>query len=250
MSGAAPNLEIVEDPAALAQRVAEHFADTARHAIDVRGGFYVALAGGSTPAAAYQLLAASPFDDLEWSKIFFFFGDERCVPPDDDRSNFKMARATLLAPRAIEPQHIFRMLGEIDPATAARTYADVLGEELGSLPRFDLVMLGMGPDGHTASLFPGSDPTTDDELLVRAPYVEKLAAYRITLTPLAINAARRIGIATAGAEKADALAHVLNGAYDPTAYPIQIVRPVEGILNWFVDKAAASRLSPAPQAAS
>ena len=217
----------------------------------MRGSFYVALAGGSTPAAAYRLLAASAFDDLDWPKIFFFFGDERCVPPDNDRSNFKMARTTLLAPRDIAPGHIFRMEGEIDPATAARTYADVLRAELGALPRFDLVMLGMGPDGHTASLFPGSDPTTDDELLVRAPFVEKFAEYRITLTPLVINAARRIAIATAGEEKAEALAHVLEGPYDPTTYPIQIVEPVEGILNWFVDKAAAARLTrSAPQTAS
>ena len=251
MTGLAPNVEILEDAGAVAQRVADHFADTARHAIDVRGSFNVALAGGSTPADAYRLLAAPPYDGLAWSKMFFFFGDERCVPPDDDRSNFKMARTSLLAPRGIAAQHIFRMEGEIDPATAARTYADVLVAELGALPRFDLVMLGMGPDGHTASLFPGTDPTTDDELLVRAPYVEKFAEYRITITPLVINGARRIAIVTCGSEKAEALAAALNGAYDPTTYPIQIVRPVEGILNWFVDKAAASRLAPAaPQTAS
>jgi 6-phosphogluconolactonase len=241
----ASNLQVVDDAGALALRVAQHFADTARHAIDVRGSFCVALAGGSTPAGAYRLLATNAFDDLAWSKISFFFGDERCVPPDDDESNFKMANTTLFAPRAIAAGRIFRMQGEIDPTTAARTYADVLCGQLGALPRFDLIMLGMGPDGHTASLFPGTDPLTDDELLVRSPYVEKFATYRITLTPLVINAARRIAIATDGDEKAEALAHVFGSEYDPTAYPVQIVRPVEGILNWFVDKAAAARLLPA-----
>jgi 6-phosphogluconolactonase len=245
MSGTAPNLEILEDAPALALRVAQHFADGARHAIDVRGEFSVALAGGSTPQATYQLLATPAFDDLDWAKMSFFFGDERCVPPTDDQSNFKMARSALLLPRGIAPGRVFRMQGEVDPATAARTYADVLGAEFGALPRFDLVMLGMGPDGHTASLFPGTDPLTDDEFLVRAPYVEKFSTYRITLTPLAINGARRIAIATAGEGKADALAHVMSDTYDPVTYPIQIVQPVEGILNWFVDKAAAAKLSPA-----
>jgi 6-phosphogluconolactonase len=243
MTAGGPNLQILDDPVALAQRVADDFADAARRSIDVRGNFYVALAGGSTPKASYALLAQSPYDGLDWSKIFFFFGDERCVPPDDDQSNFKMARTALLEPRKIEAGHIFRMQGEIDPATAARTYADVLSLELGPFPRFDLIMLGMGPDGHTASLFPGTDPLTDDEFLVRAPYVEKFSTYRITLTPLVINAARRIAIATAGDEKADALAHVLDGPYDPTTYPIQIVKPVEGILTWFVDRAATAKLA-------
>ena len=246
MTDAAANLQIVEDAAALAERVARHFADTARHATDVRGAFYVALAGGTTPAAAYSLLATSAFDDLAWPKMRFFFGDERCVPPDDDRSNFKMASGALLAPRKIEPDQIFRMQGELDPTTAARLYADALAQQLGEIPRFELILLGMGPDGHTASLFPGTDPTTDEELLVRAPYVAKFATHRITLTPLVINAARRVAIATAGEEKADALAHALRGPYDPTTYPVQIVQPVEGILNWFVDKAAASRLSAQP----
>jgi len=245
MTGTNPSLQILDDAPALAQRVAQHFADSARHAIDVRGAFNVALAGGSTPQAAYELLATGAFDDLEWSKISFFFGDERCVPPTDDQSNFKMARNAFLLPRGIAAGQIFRMQGEIDPATAARTYADVLGAELGALPRFDLVMLGMGPDGHTASLFPGTDPLTDDELLVRAPYVAKFSTYRITLTPLVINGARRVAIATAGDEKAEALARVLSDTYDPVTYPIQIVRPVEGILNWFVDKAAAAKLQPA-----
>jgi 6-phosphogluconolactonase/glucosamine-6-phosphate isomerase/deaminase len=141
------------------------------------------------------------------------------------------------------PSVSYRLLGEDDPNTAARTYADILCTEMGALPRFDLIMLGMGPDGHTASLFPGTDPLTDDELLVRAPYVEKMKTYRITLTPQVINAARRIAIATAGDEKADALAKALEGPYDPTTIPIQIVQPVEGILMWLVDRAAAAKLA-------
>jgi 6-phosphogluconolactonase len=241
------HLIVVPDEHALAERVAQHTLDAALGAIARHGRFDVALAGGSTPKAAYALLAAPPLRDaVDWGRVRFFFGDERCVPPDDDQSNYKMARTALLEPLGIAASSVFRMHGEDDPATAAAAYADVLRAELEAddegVPAFDLVMLGMGPDGHTASLFPGSDPLEDDDLLVRAPYVAKFASYRITLTPKAINAAHEVAVATAGPTKTDALAAVLLGSSEPRDVPSRILRPRTGKLTWLVDEAAAAKL--------
>jgi 6-phosphogluconolactonase len=238
-----PRLVVVADEAALARAAAEHVVEAAHEALAARDRFDLALAGGSTPKAAYQLLAAPPLrESLDWSKVRFFFGDERCVPPGDPQSNYKMAYDALLAPLGIAPEHVFRMRGEDDPASAARAYAASLVEQLGSTPVLDLVMLGMGPDGHTASLFPGSDPFTDDETLVRAPYVQKFGTYRITLTPRAINAARSIAVAVAGTAKAEALRDVLEGPYDPLRRPVQVLRHGAGSLTWLVDRAAVTLL--------
>ncbi len=241
------NLIVVPDADALAERVARHTLDAGTDALARHGRFDVALAGGSTPKAAYELLASPRLrGELDWNRVRFFFGDERCVPPDDDQSNYKMARTTLLDPLGIAPSAIFRMHGEDEPRAAAAAYADVLRAELEldetGAPIFDLVMLGMGPDGHTASLFPGTDPLEENERLVRAPYVAKFTTYRLTLTPKAIDAAHEIAIATAGDTKTDALAAVLDGPFDPTLYPIQILRPRHGTLTWLVDDEAAAKL--------
>jgi 6-phosphogluconolactonase len=234
---------VLADEAALARAVAANFVETAQAAISARGRFDVALSGGSTPRAMYALLAAPPLDgEVDWPAVRFFFGDERCVPPDDAESNYKTANDGLLAPLGIDATHVFRMRGEDDPAVAARAYAYLLRRELGPSPVFDLVLLGMGPDGHTASLFPGTDPLTDDEALVRAPWVTKFSTYRITLTPRVINAARHVAIAAGGAAKAAVLKEVREGPHDPTRHPIQIVAPKAGELTWFVDAAAASAL--------
>ena len=240
-------LVVVRDDVALAERVADHTLAAARAAIARRGRFDLALAGGSTPKAAYALLACAPRRDaIDWGRVRFFFGDERCVPPDDDESNYKMARLALLEPLGIAPEAVFRMQGEAAPDAAARAYAGVLRAELepdaACVPAFDLVMLGMGPDGHTASLFPGTDPLADDDALVRAPYVAKFATHRITLTPRAINAAHEVAVATAGAAKTAALAAVLTGPFEPQTYPAQILRPRNGTLTWLVDEAAAADL--------
>ena len=233
-------LIIVDDAAAVAHAVAETVVEESNRAIAARGLFALALAGGSTPKAAYALLASPAFRDrVAWSNTRVFFGDERCVPPDDDRSNYHMAAHAFLNSVPIPPENIHRMRGEDDPPTAARAYAAELQATLGDTPTFDLMLLGMGPDGHTASLFPGSDPTTDDEALVRAVYVDKLESHRLTLTPRVINASRCIVVATEGIAKAPALYAVLRGPHDPTVHPIQIVRP-NGVLNWIVDRAAAA----------
>jgi 6-phosphogluconolactonase len=236
------SLVVVDTPEDVAQTLAESFGVAARNAIAERGTFSVALAGGSTPKAAYALLASPPYrDTVDWPRVHFFFGDERCVPPDHPDSNVRMARETLLGPLHIDEAHIFRMRGEDDPAAAAQAYAALLAERLGALPEFDLVLLGMGPDGHTASLFPGAPPDDGSDALVQvrtAPPSMKVSN-RLTLTPRVINAARKVVISVTGKEKADILARVLNGPHDPTAYPVQIVRPVHGRLTWLVDRAAA-----------
>ncbi len=179
---------------------------------------------------------------VPWKDVFVYFGDERCVAPDDEQSNYKMACDTFLRAVPIPRQNVRRMHGEDDPSEAARLYAQLLRADLGDPPAFDLVLLGMGPDGHTASLFPGTDPMTDDAELVRAPYVERMQGYRLTLTPRAINSARHIAITAQGAQKATVLAMVLEGPYAPTTYPVQIVAPRGGRLTWLVDRDAAGSL--------
>lgn len=235
-------LHIFETPDEVAAAVADAFVTDARTAIEQRGAFFVALSGGTTPKAAYRLLSQEPrASAVDWAHVHVYFGDERCVPPDSDDSNYKMALDAFL--RAMVPeQNVHRIHGEEDPLEAARDYAQLLIQTMGDIPVFDLIMLGMGADGHTASLFPGTDPRVDEDRLVRAVYVEKMQTYRITLTPLVINNARHVLIATVGLAKAPALYAVRLGPYDPLEHPIQIVAPVHGRLSWYVDKAAAAEL--------
>ena len=235
-------LRIFETRDDVAAAVADAFVEDARKAINERGTFFVALAGGTTPKAAYKLLGQQPrASAVDWAHVQVYFSDERCVPPDSDESNYKMAHDAFLGAMVPE-QNVHRIHGEDDPLVAARDYAQLLIQTMGEMPVFDLIMLGMGADGHTASLFPGADPRVDEERLVRAVYVEKMQSDRITFTPLVINNARHVLIATEGLPKAPALYAVRLGPYDPSVHPIQIVAPVHGRLSWYVDKAAAAEL--------
>jgi 6-phosphogluconolactonase len=208
-----------------------------------RGSFHVALSGGSTPRAAYMLLGEEPLrEELSWSDVFVYFGDERCVPPNDELSNYRMAQRTFLDVVGIPHANVHRIRGEADPGQAANEYASILRTDLGNAPVFDLMMLGLGPDGHTASLFPGTPPDTDDAALVRAVYSQSQMMWRVTMTPQVINLARTIVFAVEGAEKAPILAAVYDGPIDPVKYPAQIVRPVSGQLIWLVDELAAGML--------
>ena len=237
------NLVIVAGDAELAERAADHFVEKARTAIMERGTFDVALAGGSTPKAMNALLAVAPRKDrVHWESVRFFFGDERCVPPDHVDSNYHMTHDSLFAPLRIEQSQIFRIRGEDEPQAAADAYAALLVREMGNRPRFDLIHLGMGPDGHTASIFPGTLDQIDDSKLTAAPWVEKFKTHRVTLTPNVINNARSVTIETGGASKADALAGVLEGPRNPAFYPIQLVAPTDGELLWIVDRAAVAKL--------
>ncbi len=242
------DLVVVDDADALARALAERFVTAAQEAHTRHGRFDIALSGGSTPKAAYELLAAPPLrDQLEWRKVRFFFGDERCVPPEDNASNYKMAREAFGSVMTASGAAVFRMHGEDEPQAAARSYADVLRKELGSDPAFDLVLLGMGPDGHTASLFPGSDPRTDDSALVRAPFAKHLNTYRLTLSPRALCGGRSIIVAISGTAKADTLRAVIQAdPEDLERYPIEVLNSCPGRLTWLIDRAAAAKLPANP----
>ncbi|MCA1815135.1 MAG: 6-phosphogluconolactonase [Acidobacteria bacterium] len=236
---------VFDDAAAVSRAAAGRFVASADASIRQSGRFSVALSGGSTPRAIYELLASAEFAPrVEWSKVHAFFGDERCVPPDDEASNYRMARESLLSHVPIPTQNVHRMIGEGDAVANARLYEDDLRSFFGgdALPRFDLVMLGLGEDGHTASLFPGSPALEERRAWAVANRVEKLGAYRLTLTAPAINAAAAVMFVAAGAGKAERLRDVLEGGRDPSRLPAQLIRPGVGTLEWFVDRAAAAKL--------
>ncbi len=236
-------LRIVRDAEAVAAAVADLFLDCARLALADRGSFRVALSGGNTPRRAYELLAQEPrIEQISWTDVFVYFGDERCVPPDDEQSNYRMARKAFLDFVPVPAHNVHRIHGEEEPGKAANEYASVLRADMGDKPKFDLILLGLGPDGHTASLFPGSPPDTDDSALVRAVYAQSQSMWRVTFTPEVINAAHTVAFAVEGSEKAEILRTVYEGAIDPTAYPAQIVKPDDGRLIWIVDTLAAGML--------
>ena len=235
-----PNIHIFETSQELASTAAETFIKQAKGATEEFGRFTVALAGGSTPKRAYEILATQHHDTLDWNKVHAFFGDERIVPPDHEDSNYRMAQDTLLSHVPIGSVH--RMRGELDPSEAAALYEKDLEVFFGGPPRFDLVLLGIGEDGHTASLFPGT-PALDvrDRWAVENP-VEKLGTSRITLTVPAINAATRVVFLVAGEGKAKALKEILEVDAETRDCPAKLIRPV-GKLTWMSDAAAASSLS-------
>jgi 6-phosphogluconolactonase len=240
-------IELLADDAHLADAAAERFVGIVESTLRFRRIADVALAGGSTPRAMNALLAAAPRRRaVEWDRVRFFFGDERTVPPEDAESNYHMTRETLFAPLGIPADHIFRMRGEDEPHAAAAAYAEILTRELGARPRFDLLFLGMGPDGHTASIFPGTLAAIDDTKLVVANWVEKFSTWRITITPHVINDAAHVVITTGGDSKADALHAVMDGPHEPDVYPVQLVAPTDGQLHWLIDEAAAAKLERRP----
>lgn len=229
--------EVLPGPDALAERLADFVVESVGNAQAHRGTASLVLAGGTTPRAAYELLARAPRRNaIDWTRVTILFGDERCVAPTDADSNYRMAREALLAHVPLRASAVLRMRGEADPAVAAAEYAASIRERFGTTPHFDLVLLGMGPDGHTASLFPGSDPFADDDALVRSVYSESKRQWRLTLTPSAINGAHAIAVALAGSEKAPAYAAISKGEGDPVRYPITAIAPRDGQLIWFVDR--------------
>jgi 6-phosphogluconolactonase len=236
-------MHVYRDSAALARALADFIVATAGLAMAERGVFRIALSGGHTPQTTYELLGREPLQAaISWSDTFIYFGDERCVPPNDEQSNYRMVQRALLEHVPIPAANVHRIRGEIDPGLAANEYASVLRADFGNTPRFDLMLLGLGKDGHTASLFPGTAPDTDDEALVRAVYAEADVAWRVTVTPKVINMSRSVAFAVQGADKAQILAEAYEGAHDPMKYPAQIVQPESGRLTWFVDELAAGML--------
>ena len=245
-------LQVFADPAGLFRAAADEFARCVNDAVTTHGRFTVALSGGSTPKSLYALLAS--YSTLPWDKIYFFFGDERHVAPDDEESNFRMANEVMFSVAPVAAKQIHRIRGEEpDAATAAQEYEQDLriGFALayGQLPRFDLVLLGMGPEGHTASLFPGTKALKEAKRLVVHNWVGKLYTDRITLTPPVLNNAARILFLVHGAEKAPALKAVLEGPDEPEQLPAQIIQPRYGSVLWLVDPTAAGMLTAKAKAA-
>jgi 6-phosphogluconolactonase len=244
-------IRILADANAIAQTAAAEFLEAAKEAVREKGSFSVALSGGSTPKALYGLLINNPVLQamVPWGKTQFFFGDERHVPPDDTESNFRMATEAMLAKAPVDAQQVHRIKGEKrNAAQAAEEYEEDLRTSFrlaeGQLPRFDLVLLGMGPEGHTASLFPGTKGLKEERRLVVSNWVGKLYTDRITLTPPVLNNAARVLFMVHGEEKAPALKAVLEGPYEPDQLPAQIIKPKEGKVLWLVDPSAAAMLAP------
>lgn len=246
---------------ALADAVARHIVACAADAIATGGRFTLALAGGSTPRAAYSRLATrDPRLDVDWQHTHVLWGDERCVPPNDPRSNYRMAKEALLDRVPIPPRQIHRIRGEDDPQKAAADYESTLrtllachperseepdlSEAKGSLKSHgpDLVLLGLGEDGHTASLFPGQSAVHEAERWVIAVPAPTGDMWRVTLTPAVLDLAKNVTFVVSGASKSLRLAQVLEGPFTPDVLPAQAVRPVAGRLTWLVDQAAAGRL--------
>jgi 6-phosphogluconolactonase len=248
-------VEICPDATSLARAAADYFVTLASEAIATQGRFAVALAGGSTPKVTYALLATDAISErVDWSHVHIFWGDERCVPPDHPDSNYRMAREAWLDHVPLPAGNVHRMRGELEPGQAASEYEETLrvffslsseegtGNDTLPVARFDLVLLGMGDDAHTASLFPGTAAIDEQTRWVMAHLVEKLHTWRITLTPAAINAAANVIFVVSGSGKAGRLQRVLTGPYQPDVLPAQIVKPDNGRLRWLVDSAAAALL--------
>jgi len=239
---------VLADLAAVARAAANRLVARARESIAGHGTFSVALSGGSTPRALFDVLASDDYRDrIEWGRARVFWSDERCVPPDHPDSNYRLAHEALLSKVAIAPGNAHRLRGEIDPGQAALEYEQIVRREVaapatGGAPAFDLILLGMGRDGHTASLFPGTVVLREDTRLVAANFVPRLNAHRLTFTPPLINAAASVTFMVAGSDKAETLRAVLEGEHQPDALPAQIIRPASGQLTWLVDRAAASQL--------
>lgn len=239
------SVEVLDNKEAVAARAAEIIADAAR---DSSGIFTVALAGGTTPKLTYSLIAAEPFFDIiPWERVRWFFGDERFVPADDDASNFRMAKETLFDAANVNPDFVFRMKTELGepPATAEdyeRTVRQVVPAGGDGVPVFDLVLLGMGADGHTASLFPHTSALAESEKIVAPNFVPAMDAWRITLTANVLLAARQVVMLVTGEEKAHALAEVLEGEENVNKYPSQLLRGRDNDTTVLADEAAAAQL--------
>ena len=244
-----PDVQIFPDIESLNQVAAEKFIRFGNEAIKEKNRFAVSLSGGSTPKALYKLLSGEKYrNEIDWNKVFFFFGDERNVSPDDEQSNYRMANENFFIPLLISDENIFRWQTELQNAEliaekyehSIKAFFNLLENER---PRFDLILLGMGDDGHTASLFPYTKALNETQKIAAANHVEKLATTRLTLTFPALNNAANIIFLVAGEDKAETLRIVLESASQPEKYPAQNIKPVNGKLFWLTDAQAAGKLT-------
>ncbi len=250
-------LHVYKNADELSQAVAKWMADDIAATLKRQDRYTIALSGGSTPKLLHKILAAPPYkDQIEWSKLHIFWGDERAVPFEDDRNNAKMAYDTLLNFVPVPPAQIHVMRTDIAPEASAAEYEKILHQYFdatlagpGSAPAagsgshsFDLVLLGMGDDGHTLSLFPGTAAVHEEKAWAIAYFLKAQDMFRITLTKTIVNRSAKVAFLTTGTGKAHALKEVLKGAYNPDLYPSQEIKPIPGELHWFVDEAAAAGL--------
>jgi 6-phosphogluconolactonase len=247
-------IRVFPDAEAVSRAAADEFVRRARDAVAARGRFFVSLSGGSTPQRLYQLLAEPPYrDQVDWTKLELFWGDERAVPPDHKDSNYRMTKEAMLSRVPLPPAQVHRLEADrSDRAQAAVDYQNALArafgvDPAGLPPAFDLVLLGMGPDGHTASLFPHTTALSETKRWVVVNYVPKFSADRVTLTTAILNRARAVLFLVAGADKAVPLAEVIEGPPDADRLPSQRIKPVSGEQLWFIDRAASARLTKLPQ---
>ncbi|MEO5509014.1 MAG: 6-phosphogluconolactonase [Longimicrobiales bacterium] len=239
-----PELHVFDNADELARGTADLFVAAAARAIAHSGSFRAALSGGSTPRLFLRMLATSAYaSQVDWRHVHLFWGDERCVPPSDAASNFRMARQALIDHVPIPASQVHRMEGELDPGAAAAEYDALLRREFtDGVTRFDLTLLGLGDNGHTASLFPGGTAVREAEHLVVAEFIEEVQASRITLTPTAINASAEIAFVVCGSDKARMVRRVIERSPDIDAVPATAIMPVNGRLVWLLDDAAAAHL--------
>lgn len=245
---ASAEIRILTTPQELFAAAAEEVVHAADQAVKERGRFTIALSGGSTPKSLYNLLATNARNTLPWDRMFFFWGDERHVPPTDADSNYRMADEAMLSKVPVPAGNVFRVAAENpDAAAAADAYEQTLRKffqlNAGEFPNFDLILLGMGPDGHTASLFPGTAGLQEKSRLVIANWVEKLKTHRLSFTLPVLNAARCVAFLVSGTDKAPALHAVLEENVSGEQYPSKLIQLKDGKLIWFLDRAAASELS-------
>jgi 6-phosphogluconolactonase len=238
-----PQIKVLPNPTEVAREAADRVLAAAKSAVASRGSFSIALSGGSTPKALYELLAAEPYkSQFPWADTEIFFGDERCVPPDHKDSNYKMAREALLSKVPIPATSVHRMKGEFEAEAAATEYERILRERFQGTEGIDVVLLGMGDDGHTASIFPGTSATREKVKPVVGYFADNSStgkSWRITLTAPFINRAGEVLFLICGASKAKRLAEVLEGPRDPERLPFQLITPSPGQLTLLLDTAAA-----------
>lgn len=241
-----PDVRIFKEKDALSRAAANIFVEVAGRTIGTRGRFSVALSGGGTPTGLYRQLATEVFyNQIDWVNTFVFWGDERCVPSDDPGNNYQQAMDAFLTHVPILDKNIQRIKGELGPAEASNDYTQILKRfsTLGlDWPRFDMVLLGMGEDGHTASIFPGTNVEATSPTLPVTAHYQGRPAQRVTLTPLVFNSARYIIFLVTGENKARTLREVLYGKYQPELFPAQRIRPSSGKVIWLADEAAGSNL--------
>jgi len=238
-----PQVHVFPDPKALSSAAAEAFLALSLEVISSSGRFAVALSGGSTPRRFFTLLASSPYQQsIDWTRIHLFWADERCVPADHPESNFKLLHDTLLAHVPVPEANVHRVHGEADPEQAAREYEREIRSFFinGEMPSFDLIFLGVGEDGHTASLFPGSPSIHEKARIVVPVYLAGPSLNRVTLTLPVINHAAHVIFLATGRSKSDVLHNILKEG-NSQAYPAGLVRPEAGTLTWFLDQEAAEK---------